>query len=347
MNLGIERKAEKIRANIKASSLTIYDRLTPKDTDYWLEDQELQCLLNKYLIGKSYEGQANRTRSKSINQDICEAMGYPKPKSFKKTHPRFVCQNFDKYAQQSTNLQIWNEEITPTRRYCLVLLDENNVVTRVLVMSGSTLQEFDTTGTLTTKYQANIIDETMESSLLSKKDTDNIIQNFGQYSEKKTDNPATFPSYSNLMSIQQIFDRLKLLEGQKYSISGKERTDGDLLQSIVYKSLGYTQYKENGQLPDLMNQLLEIKRQTSRTIDLGLFKPNDVEQLNIPAVKGYVPKVEDLRYAIFYCQVDGKTMTIKKVFLVTGKDFFNHFRLFNGNRQNKKIQLHLSSKYWD
>lgn len=347
MNQEIINNAKRIRNNIEKSQKTIYEKTTPKDKDLWLGDQELEYLLRSSLLGKSYEGQANRTRSKSINQDICKAMGYSVPKSFKKTHPRFVCQNFDKYAQQSNNLQIWNEEISPTRRYCLIILNDKNVVVNVLILSGSTLQEFDSTGTLTTKYQANLIKDYNNSTLLSTHDTDNIQNAFGEFNTLVTQDPASFPTAKSIMNIKRIFNRLKLLEGKNFNITGKERTDGSILQEIVYKQLGYTQYRENGQLPDLMNQLLEIKRQTSRTIDLGLFKPDDQEELNIPAINGYVPKVEDLRYAIFYCSVHDTQMTIDKIFLVTGKDFFKYFHLFSGNKQNKKIQLSLKKEYWD
>lgn len=347
MNSEIIGNAHRIRNNIIKSQKTIYDKLTPEDKGLWLSDNELEYLLRSALIGNSYEGQANRTRSKSINQDICRAMGYPVPKSFKKTHPRFLCQNFDKYAQQSTNLQIWNEEITPTRRYCLIILNEQSMVINVVILSGSTLQKFDSTGTLTTKYQANLINENSKSKLLSSQDTDSIQKTFGEYNSISTHNPAALPTPTSVMSINYLFNCLKGLEGKNFNITGKERTDGDILQGIVYKQLGYTQYQENGQLPDLMNQLLEIKRQTSRTIDLGLFKPNDQDQLNIPAINGYVPKVEDLRYAIFYCSIKDTIMTINRVFLVTGKDFFQYFHLFSGNRQNKKIQLHLHKSYWN
>jgi hypothetical protein len=56
-----------------------------------------------------------RTRSKVLKAKICEILGYPVPKSFKKTQPRFPGQDFDTYIQKSNNLQIWNEEIVPTR----------------------------------------------------------------------------------------------------------------------------------------------------------------------------------------------------------------------------------------
>lgn len=105
MNNNIKERAEQIKSNIINSQLTIYDTLTPQDIKYWYPDAELEFILKENMLGNSYIGQANRTRSKSINQDICKALGYPIPKTFKKTKPRFLCQNFDKYAQQRNNLQ--------------------------------------------------------------------------------------------------------------------------------------------------------------------------------------------------------------------------------------------------
>lgn len=344
----IIRSAEEKRQNISNSSYTIYDPITPKDCKLWLSDNELEYLLRKELKGKSYKGLPNRTRSKVINQDICKALGYPVPKSFKRVHPRFLCQNFDKYAQQSTNLQIWNEEISPTRRYCLIILDNDKIVINVVVMSGCTLQKFDTTGKLTTKYQANLINNNLSSTLLSRDDTKDLKSHFGNYNNHHSTDPGDFPKVNEVMGIEEVYDRLSSLLGTSYKVTGNERKDGNLLQSLVYKKLNYSKYNENGQLPDLMNQLIEVKRQTSPTIDLGLFKPNDSDILNIPAINGYSPKVKDIRYAIFYCDVDdeNKRMTINKLLVVTGTDFFCHFHLFDGNKQNKKIQMHLNKDLW-
>ena len=115
MNNDIKKRAEQIKCNIENSKLTIYDPLTPQDEKYWYSDAELEFILKEYMLGKSYIGQATKTRSKSINQDICRALGYPIPSTFKRTRPRFLGQNFDKYAQQKNNLQIWNEEVSLTR----------------------------------------------------------------------------------------------------------------------------------------------------------------------------------------------------------------------------------------
>lgn len=348
MNKELQKRAEQIKKNIQNSQLTIYDKLTPQDTNYWYPDSELELILKESMLGNSYNGQATKTRSKSINQDICRALGYPVPKSFKKTHPRFLCQNFDKYAQQKTNLQIWNEEISLTRRYCLILLDENNLVVNIKVLSGATLNEYDTTGKLTTKYQANILSEFDNgSALLSKNDTINVQKTFKEYNNITSTSPADYPKVNELMPIKKLFDNLKKLEGITFTSSGKNRIDGDYVQNLVYKCLGYTKYEENGQLPDLMNQLLEIKSQQARTIDLGLFNPNETQPLQIPAINKYIPTISDIRYAIFYCTNANNLITINKIYLVTGQDFFKYFHQFGGKKQNKKIQLHLPFNLWN
>ena len=348
MNNDIKKRAEQIKCNIENSKLTIYDPLTPQDEKYWYSDAELEFILKEYMLGKSYIGQATKTRSKSINQDICRALGYPIPSTFRRTRPRFLGQNFDKYAQQKNNLQIWNEEVSLTRRYCLIFLNDDNLVVNIKVLSGATLSKYDTTGKLTTKYQANILSKFDNgTTLLSNTDTLQIQKAFQNFDKITSTSPADYPTVSELMPIKNLFDKLKTLEGVQFKSSGKSRTDGDYVQDLVYKCLGYKEYKENGQLPDLMNQLLEIKSQQARTIDLGLFNPNDKQPLQIPAINGYVPTVSDIRYAIFYCENDGKLVTITKIYLVTGQDFFKYFHQFGGKKQNKKIQMHLSPDLWN
>lgn len=58
------------------------------------------------------------------------------------------------YVQQSNNLQIWNDEISPTRRYAVLGMNPGNRVVAVRVIEGTQLAGFDKTGTLTSKYQA-------------------------------------------------------------------------------------------------------------------------------------------------------------------------------------------------
>lgn len=346
MNSIIEN-AIRIRNNIISSNQTIDDINTPDNVDTWLPNEELEYLLSKDLIGKNFDFPP-RTRSKKINQAICAALGYPIPKTFKKNKPRFLCQNFDKYAQQSNNLQIWNDSVSLTRRYCIIILDEDNIVINVKVLSGGTLQDYDTTHKLTQKYQASL-DKSNDPSntLLSSTDTSEIIKTFGTFKEISSSSPADLPKPNELMTIKELHNKLQVLEHTSFPFTGKSRVDGDALQDLVYRALGYKEYRENGQLPDLLNQLLEIKKQLSPTVDLGLFKPDETIELEMPSVNGYIPTISDVRYAIFYCSQNENKITIEKIYLVTGKEFFKYFNLFEGKRINKKLQLHLPKELWE
>ena len=137
---------------IAKSGKDIYDSLndSPK---FFLVDEDLEAILRAGLVGLDLNYPL-RTRSKVLKSKICEILGYPIPSSFKKSKPRFPGQDFDTYVQKSNNLQIWNEEITPTRRYVIIRLDEGSKVVGIRVVTGEVLEKLDTTGTLTKKYQA-------------------------------------------------------------------------------------------------------------------------------------------------------------------------------------------------
>src|SRR5262245_28487827 len=96
-------------------------------------------MLNAHLTGISLVGLPLRTRSKVVKAHVCEAMGYPTPLSFQKTQPRFPGQNFDTYIQKSNNLQIWNEEIAPARRYVIIRVSAADKILGVKVVTGETL----------------------------------------------------------------------------------------------------------------------------------------------------------------------------------------------------------------
>ena len=49
------------------------------------------------------------------------------------------------------------------------------------------------------------------------------------------------------------------------------------LHSLACSALGYSNYKDDGKFPDIKHQLIEVKLQTSPTIDLGLFLPTNEE----------------------------------------------------------------------
>ena len=85
---------------IADSCLTIYDHINPADPDLYIPTECLQIILEDAMIGLSLDGYALRTRSKVVKSEICRALGYPVPISFRKTQPRFPGQNFDVYTQK-------------------------------------------------------------------------------------------------------------------------------------------------------------------------------------------------------------------------------------------------------
>ena len=141
---------------IRQSGLTIYDDINPTDDRLYIPTYALEIILRDSLVGLSLDGLALKTRSKVVKSAVCEALGYPIPKSFAKTQPRFPGQNFDVYTQKSMNVQIWNQEVDGNRRYVFLRVDENDIINAVKVICGEELVQYDRTGTLTRKYQATM-----------------------------------------------------------------------------------------------------------------------------------------------------------------------------------------------
>jgi hypothetical protein len=159
---------------IRRRCLTIYDQIAIGDNELWIPETDLEVLLQDALEGISLAGLPLRTRSKVVKARICQALGYPVPQSFRKTQPRFLGQLFDTYVQKSNNLQIWNEELSPSRRYVIIRVSEDDSISRVRVVSGATLSELDTTGTLTQKYQARLNPGLVNAELISQNDSDRL-----------------------------------------------------------------------------------------------------------------------------------------------------------------------------
>src|SRR5881396_1456023 len=122
---------------IAKSGKNIYDSLHDSP-DFFLAGGDLEAIVRAGLVGLDLNYPL-RTRSKVLKSKICEVLGYPVPASFKKSKPRFPGQDFDTYVQKSNNLQIWNEEITPTRRYVIARPDSDGVIQALRVITGDAL----------------------------------------------------------------------------------------------------------------------------------------------------------------------------------------------------------------
>src|SRR5207249_11327266 len=68
----------------------------------------------------------------------------------------FPGQDLDVYVQKANNLQVWNEKISPTRRYAILRLNQSDEVVNVRVVTGETLAALDATGTLTDRKSTRL-----------------------------------------------------------------------------------------------------------------------------------------------------------------------------------------------
>lgn len=127
----------------------------------------------------------------------------------------------------------------------------------------------------------------------------------------------------------------------------QERKRGAALHRLVYGTLGYAGYQDDGRFPDVRHQLLEVKLQTSPTIDLGLVRPDSTEPLDVPKIRGKQVRHCDVRYAVFYGRADGDRITLTHFLLTTGKAFFTRFPQFRGKVLNKKFQIPLPADFFD
>jgi len=342
---------DSITSKICESGKSIYDALGSNDQSLWLSSLALEKVLNETVCGLSLPKVPPRTRSKLLKKVVCEALGYPVPKSFKKTQPRFPGQNFDVYGQKSNNLQVWNEELDASRRYVLIRISANDVIQRVKVVDGATLAKLDRTGTLTQKYQAQLSLGNQPAEAASFSDTLNIESIFGDQKPpaQLSGSPTDSPSLSDFIPARELFERLKRLIGMTFPDAGhdQERNRGEALHRRICQEIGYANYLDDGAFPDITAQILEVKLQTSPTIDLGLVTPDSTDELDLPSIQGSRLRHCDVRYAIFYGKTDGSIVTLSNLILVTGEDFFKRFKRFEGKVLNKKLQIPLPSDFFD
>jgi hypothetical protein len=335
--------------NISRAKKTIYDAIEIGDPALWIPTPDLERLLDKGLRGISLAGLPLRTRSKVAKEHVCRVLGYPVPASFLKTQPRFPGQFFDTYVQKSNNLQVWNEELSPTRRYVLIRLSATDEIIKVKVVTGDTLAELDTTGTLTQKYQARCITGTASTELIEADDT-TLLRPFVSVGVdlKQTATPVSYPTAGTLLPVRTVYERLSPLVGTTFKDTGydQERNRGAALHRLVCSALGYAGYQDDGQFPDVRHQLLEVKLQTSPTIDLGLVLPSSLEPLDVPKIDDQQIRHCDVRYAVFYAKTDGALVTLTHLFLTPGESFFKRFTQFQGKVLNKKLQIPLPAGFF-
>ena len=330
----VRKRSRPVVKAIRSSGFTIYDPLD-RHPELFLDHQTLEDVLNAALVGLSLDYPL-RTRSKVLKSHICEALGYPIPERFRKAQPRFPGQNFDTYVQKANNLQIWNEKVTASRRYVIVRVNSQHIVTRVRVVTGEVISRMDRTGTLTHKYQASSRKEVRASELVSPNDTPNVVAKLIA---------TRSPTWRKFLPVRTVFRHLKRLLTTVIRDTGRdqERNRGGILHDAVCRQLGMPRWADDGQFPDVTEQLLEIKLQTARTIDLGLVCPDSEEQI------ADYPEFHhcDVRYAAFYGTIVATGVRLDNLILCTGRDFFSFFQQFGGKVRNAKLQIPLPSNFFD
>jgi hypothetical protein len=345
--LGDIETARRFREAIRNSGLSIYDPIEVGHPDLWIPAPEAEVLLNSELCGVLLDYPL-RTRSKVVKSLIAQSLGYPVPRSFIKTRPRFPGQQLDTAVQKADNFQPWNEEIDPARRYAFIRVNASHVVTKVKVASGETIAKLDTTGTLTQKYQASFTPtaaklEVVESDTPQLKSL--IARKPSRYFTQKPSDP---PDTDTLLPIEEVARRLAPLVGQHVKYTGKvqERNRGGELHKLVVNALGYTEFADAGSFPDVRHQLLEVKLQTSPTVDLGLVLPSSSSPLDISRIAGRSIRHCDTRYAVFEGRISEDKVRLDSLIVTAGQHFFSRFRQMQGKVLNRKLQIRLPTDFF-
>jgi hypothetical protein len=337
---------DEIAAAIRASGVSIYEPLG-RLPELVYPTPVLEARLAETLTGLQWDAPP-RTRAKMAKTAVCEALGYKSPSTFSQERPRFPGQDVDVYVQMANNLQIWNEEVSPTRRFVLIRVDASNRVTAVRVLTGVEVALLDRTGTLTSKYQAKRRSGRTGSLLVSPVDTGNLLRLLAPLPSPPANSltgqsAADRPIDGAVYTIAALFDLLRALVGAEFRDPGttQDRLRGVAVQRLVSVALGIGTYSDNGQFPDIQSQVLEVKLQLAPTIDLGLVAPNSTAPADVVAAGLHHC---DIRYAVFYAERDPRvaaSLRLTEVVVTTGGDFFGEFQQFGGRVVNSKLQIPL------
>lgn len=335
-----------IRAALTDRGLSIYESLV-ESPGLVYSPAEIEALLTHELVGRTFDAPIRR-RAKLAKQAIAEALGYPVPATMQQTKPRFPGQDLDVFVQQSNNLQVWNDEVSPTRRYAILSLDAGCTVRTVRVIESTVLSTYDKTGTLTSKYQASRRAGRAGSKLVSAADTGPFQQELAPVADLGPELlnrmvPTSQPRCGQVLTVASLHERLLDLVGSELPHLASERQRGEQLHRAACRALGLGSYADTGRFPDIVCQALEVKLQLARTIDLGLISPDSTE----PALT-LSPRLRhcDARYAVVYAVRADDNMRIEHVVTATGADFFSEFQRFGGLGQNHKLQLRLPREFF-
>src|SRR5437588_9497652 len=336
------------RTAIAASGLSIYDPLVPDREDFFYPREELEVVLCDHLLGREVPGE-NKTKAKLAKQLVAEAPGYPVPSSFQRTSPRFTGQDLDVFAQASDNVQIYNQDLDPTRRYAILKLDGKAQIESVRVIDGEALARLDADGTITSKFQARRKSGRTGSRLVSRLDSELFRELAGPVDDLSPAalaalDPLDPPELGRVLSIGALYERPQPLVGAPVEhLPLGERTRAQWFHELVCETLGLRRHADSGQFPDISCQALEVKLQYRQTIDLGLVLPTSEGGTRF---LGQGLRHCDARYLVAYTEVGPVGHRISALVLTIGEDFFLEFDPMGGLGRNDKLQIHLPADFF-
>jgi len=349
----------------------------PPYNDRLYTDEELIEILAPLKDMAAPRNLSTVQKSHWFKYKVIELMGYKEPsglriKSARKNKPKFLNQLLDIFAQQSSNLQVWNyipydENILDgdwnTKgirysdcRYLIIRHDSEGKVLNYFIKKGHELAKWDATGTKTIKWQANApLSLRKEKVIICRNKTDPIFDIFTKSNHsteekiqkiKEIDKKTTTPLIKERPDSDLLFTTeelckliLPVLEMTFPNMGpGKERVMGQNLEKTIASCLGYSKnfQTDTGEYPDLLHQLLEIKFQDSGTIDLGRDLPTDPKSIDTNWNKWNVTN-EMIRYCICLVDTKEKECDVQSIVIVSGKDFPFLFNICAGT--NFKVQL--------
>lgn len=307
---------------------------------------EIRAALERRFVGsRDLAGHPLRTRGKIAKVMVCEALGLPVPKSFARTTPRFPSEDLDVSVQKANNFQLWNASLHPDRRYAFVILSGDDTVHAVRVISGAELERLDDARVATIKRQAGFAEYATAGLKMVGGDT-TAVAAWPRTPGTQAPDPCAPPD-GRLLLLADLGQRLAPLLGTTINDPGaaQERLRGKELHVRITGLLGYAVHRDTGQHPDVPNQLLELKLQTSPTIDLGATDPLSTAPLGPPFPPTF--RHADVRYAVFGgTPTDDESVRLTSLVLVAGANFFTAFRRFGGLDVNSKLQFHLPPAWW-
>lgn len=342
-------EAIRVREAVRDRRPSLYEPAALAEDPTYFSPEQLEAILSSALVdSEDLADLPVRTRSKVAKTVVAETLGYLAPLSFQKTQPRLPHPNLDVYVQQANNLQVWNAELDAARRYVVIGLDSAGIVHAVRVIAGADLTAYDTTGTLTSKFQAARLGDGA-SKLVSRQDTfhfSSTLQPSASLTTTEGVSPVARPLPGKVLSIAAVYDALLTLIGATFADPGltQERLRGEVVHRAACQALGLANFADNGQFPDILSQVVEVKLQLARTVDLGLELPSS--NTPIASLDGRLA-ARDVRYAIFYGERDSPvSFTVTSLVLTTGAEFFTEYQQFGGRVSNSKLQLRLPSNFY-